>query len=767
MNIKVDIKKIFLSITTFLAISKCSPESISTVSIISQIMEIIGNIGIQEKSAIEQLNVALENELIKQFPYFNLEQCKGIITECFSEEKIEKYLLDDERKEFAYFLKESVLKMAMKNSEVNDIKYIENNVNYEDIANNIINFLKTIIAENEVLREFEHRIISSHTMSLVNCTKNTLQQVLDIISKPNSAYLWHTPKLGNRRSDALRFHYSSIDIGLYDRSNYLEILRNFCGYDKDMEFLSDSPKFLWWIITGKGGVGKSRLAFEFSKEMEIEGWTVCYPYNNKKDTLYRCSENLPNNTLFILDYTESDYADIGEWLVSFSANKYKNIKVRVLLIQRFLGKIDWLISHQSLSEKNSIRSCAYQNGESLEIDTISDNGIKQMMLEFAYGKVSTDEIEKLFDILCKIDTLKRPLFALAVVDAYINGKEISEEHELLEYLCEKEMDSIRGRIYRVFKENSEELCNIAKNIYIMATMVGKFNLMSQISILLPEDYAYINNLYYKTQNKFYMETMLFDSTGEDVFCQPIEPDIIGEAFVLKYINEDKNLLQNAWNNPYSMSRFVTRLHQDFEDKLWEIQEYTDSPVLPEETTEIKQGTFFNCTYLRNIDLPDKINIIENSAFRLCTNLTNVSFPKNIKEIGDSAFKNCRNLIKVELPEGLKSIGNLAFCGCSNLIEINLPDSLIFLGDMAFSDCKKLTRIKIPESITNDLFDPFKGCDELNDIELPLNIAGIMNFMFGPDDETKIEIKYRNEEWEDELIKELEKEELLNEQSQYY
>lgn len=730
-------------------------------------MEIIGNIGIQEKSAIEQLNVALENELIKQFPYFNLEQCKGIITECFSEEKIEKYLLDDERKEFAYFLKESVLKMAMKNSEVNDIKYIENNVNYEDIANNIINFLKTIIAENEVLREFEHRIISSHTMSLVNCTKNTLQQVLDIISKPNSAYLWHTPKLGNRRSDALRFHYSSIDIGLYDRSNYLEILRNFCGYDKDMEFLSDSPKFLWWIITGKGGVGKSRLAFEFSKEMEIEGWTVCYPYNNKKDTLYRCSENLPNNTLFILDYTESDYADIGEWLVSFSANKYKNIKVRVLLIQRFLGKIDWLISHQSLSEKNSIRSCAYQNGESLEIDTISDNGIKQMMLEFAYGKVSTDEIEKLFDILCKIDTLKRPLFALAVVDAYINGKEISEEHELLEYLCEKEMDSIRGRIYRVFKENSEELCNIAKNIYIMATMVGKFNLMSQISILLPEDYAYINNLYYKTQNKFYMETMLFDSTGEDVFCQPIEPDIIGEAFVLKYINEDKNLLQNAWNNPYSMSRFVTRLHQDFEDKLWEIQEYTDSPVLPEETTEIKQGTFFNCTYLRNIDLPDKINIIENSAFRLCTNLTNVSFPKNIKEIGDSAFKNCRNLIKVELPEGLKSIGNLAFCGCSNLIEINLPDSLIFLGDMAFSDCKKLTRIKIPESITNDLFDPFKGCDELNDIELPLNIAGIMNFMFGPDDETKIEIKYRNEEWEDELIKELEKEELLNEQSQYY
>ncbi len=764
MKIKVDIKKIILSITTFIAISKCSPESISTTSIISQIIEIIGSTSIHEKGAIEQLKIALEKELSELFPFLEPDQCLEVIVECFSEENIEKYLLDNERKELAASLKDCILKMAKKNSEINDVNYIEYYVNYEDISDNIIIFLKTKIAENEVLREFEHRIISSHTMSLVNCTKNTLEQILKMMTIPNSAYLWHSPKHGNRCSDILRFHYSSIDIKLYDRSNYLEILRNFCGYDRNMAFLSYSPKFLWWILTGKGGVGKSRLAFEFSKEMELEGWTICYPYNNKKDTLYRCSENLPNNTLFILDYTESDYADIGEWLVSFSANKYKNIKVRVLLIQRFLGKIDWLISHQTLSERNTIKSCAYQNGESLEIDTISDNGIKQMMLEFACGKVSTTEIENLFDALCKIDTLKRPLFALAVVDAYISGKEICEEHELLEYLCEKEMDSIRGRIYRIFKENSDELCNIAKNIYIMATMVGKFSLMSQISILLPDDYAYINHLYYKNINKFYTETMLFDSDGKDIFCQPIEPDIIGEAFVLKYINEDKNLLRNAWNNPYTMSRFVTRLHQDFEDKLWNIQEYIDSPVLPKETTEIKQGTFFNCTYLRNIDLPDKITIIENSAFRLCTNLANIYFPKGIKVIGDFAFKNCKNLTKVKLPEGLKSIGNLAFCGCSNLVEINLPDSLTFLGDMAFSDCKKLTYIKIPESITNVLFEPFKGCDELNDIELPLNITSIINFIFEPDDETKGQVKYRNEEWEDELIEEWEKEALLEEQN---
>lgn len=709
------------------------------------------------------MKIALKIEFSRLFPFLDLDECQVIINECFSEENIEKYLLDDEREQLAAFLKDSILKKIEKHPEKYDIVYIEHSVNYNDKADNIINYMKDVIAENETLREFEHRIISLHTMSLVTCTKNTLNQILSKISKPNSAYLWHMPKRGNGCSEILRFHYSSVNIELYDRISYLELLRMFCGYGKNMNCLTNSPNFAWWIITGKGGVGKSRLAYEFSKEMELQGWTVCYPYNNKKDTLFRCSENLPNNTLFILDYTESDYADIGEWLVSFSANKYTNIRVRVLLIQRFLGKIEWLISHQSLFERNVIKSCAYQNGESLEVDTISDNGIKQMMLEFACGKVKSNDIEIMFDTLCKVDPLKRPLFALAIVDAYINGQEISKEYELLDYLCEKEIDSIRGRISHVFKENVDELCNIAQNIYIMATMVGEFNLKSQISVLLPDDHAYIRKLYYRYIDKFYFETMLFDGDGENVYCKPIEPDIIGEAFVLKHINENRKLLQNAWRKPYFMSRFVTRLHQDFEDRLWKIQEYIDSPVLPEETTEIIQGTFFNCRYLQSINLPDNINIIGNSAFRLCTKLSNMHIPKNLKEIGDFAFRNCRNLVKVELPEGLKSIGNFAFCGCSNLIEINLPDSLTFLGNMAFSDCKKLTDIKIPDGIRNANARMFKGCDELNNIELPLDITTIINFMIDSDEEVKGQVEYWNEEWEEDFLAEIEEEELLEEQ----
>lgn len=756
MSIRVDIKKILLSITTFLAISQFSSESISTASIITKIIEIAGNIELNEKNAIERLVTVLENEFYKFFDYLEPNQCREIINECFSEKNIEEYLLGDERKKFAIYLKDSVLKKVTKYPEKYDVKYIECYENFEDIADNIINFLKAAMAKDEVLKEFEHRIISSHTMALVNSTNNTLQQILDMISKPNSAYSWHTPKYGNRCSDILRFHYSSDRVSLYDRINYLDMLKAFCGYGIDMKPFTYSPEFSWWIITGKGGVGKSRLAYEFSKEMEIEGWTVCYPYNNSKESLYRSSENLPNNTLFILDYTESDYADIGDWLVSFSTNNYRNVKVRVLLIQRFEGKIDWLVSNRSLHGKNAIKSYAYQNGVSLEVDTISDEGIKQLMLEFAGEKIESNEIESLFYVLSKIDPSKRPLFALAVVDAYINGIEITKEYELLDYLCEKEIENIRGKIYRVFKENVEELCNIAKNIYIMATMVGEFSLTSQISLLLPDDYAFMNNLYYENINKFYSETMLFDSNGKEMFCKPIEPDIIGEAFVLNYIKDNKKLLQNAWKKPYAMSRFVTRLHQDFGDRLWEIEEYIDCPILPEDSTEIKQGTFFNCTYLHNIKLPDNVNVIGASAFRQCTNLSSVHIPQNIEEIGDSAFKNCKNLIKVELPEGIRRIGNLAFCGCSSLIEVNLPHSLLFLGDLAFSGCKKLTRIKIPEELTvKDR--TFVGCDELNDIELPLDITTIQNFMLVSNAETKDQIEYWDEEWAEELLDELEEE----------
>ena len=758
MKMKVDIKKIILSITTFLAICKFSPESISASSIISQIIEIIGSIGLSEKSAIEQLKTVVENEFGKLFDYLQPEECQEIIRECFSEDNVEIYLLKDEREKLAEILRDSILQKVRKNPIMYNMEDIEQE-NFEEKADNIINFIKTAIEKNEVIRELEHRIISSHTLSLVNSTRDDLHQILNRISQPNSAYLWNAPKHGNNCSDIVSFHYSSVEIELYDRAGYLGLLRSFCGYDRNMEILPNSPGFLWWIITGEGGVGKSRLAYEFSKEMQMEGWTVCYPYNNKKNTLYNCSESLPNNTLFILDYTESDYVDIGEWLVSFSANKYKNIKVRILLIQRFLGKVEWLMMHRSLAERNIIRSFAYHNGEPLEIDTISDKALKELMCKFAGKKLASNEMEKLFNILCKIDHLKRPLFALAVVDAYVNGKKISKQDELLDYLCEKEIDSIRGRVYRVFNENVDELCNIAQNIYIMATMIGGFSVKSQISILLPDDYFYLNSLYYKNVNKFYMETMLFDSEGKDIFCKPIEPDIMGEAFVLNYIGENKKLILNAWRKPYYMSRFVTRLHQDFEDKLWEIQEYIDSPILPEEFTEIEKGTFLNCTYLYSINLPDKINFIGNSAFGRCINLTSVRFPQNIERIGDFAFKNCRNLTKVELPEGLKSIGKQAFSGCSNLIQINLPDSLTFLGDFAFSDCKKLTNIKIPERITNISIGIFKGCDELNDIELPLEITAILDFMIKSNDEIIGQVEYWNEEWEDELWRELEEEEL--------
>lgn len=759
MEIKVDIKKIILSITTFLAINKFSPESITASSIISRIIEIIGSIGLNEKSAVEQLKKVLENEFSKLFDYLEPEQCQEIISECFSEENIEIYLLKDEREKLADILRDSILEKVRKNPEKYNIEDIRHE-RFGEKADDIINFLKTAIEKNEVLREFEHRIISSHTLSLVSSAKDDLHEILNKMSLPNSAYLWNTPKHGNTSSNILKhLHYSNDDIELYDRAIYLELLRNFCGYDRNMKIITNSPNCLWWIITGKGGVGKSKLAYEFSKEMHIEGWTVCYPPNNKKDILYKCSESLPNNTLFILDYTESDYVDIGEWLVSFSANKYKNVKVRILLLQRFLGKVDWLIIHRSIAERNVIRSCAYQNGEPLEIDAISDIALKEMMCKFAGKKVESNEMERLFETLCKIDHLKRPLFALAIVDAYMDGKEISKQRELLDYLCEKEIEVIHGRIHQFFDENVEELCDVAQNIYIMATMVGKFSIKSQISTLLPDDYSYLSSLYYKKIDKFYMETKLFDNEGKDIFCEPIEPDIIGEAFVLNYLDEDKKLLLNAWKKPYYMSRFVTRLYQDFEDRLCEIEDYIDPPILPEEITELSEGAFFNCTYLKRINLPDKINFIGNSAFRRCINLASIRFPQNIEKIGDFAFKNCRNLTRIELPEGLKFIGKQAFCGCSNLIKINLPDSLAFLGDFAFSDCKKLTSIKIPEGLININIGIFKGCDKLDEIELPLDMTAILNFVIKSNDEIKGQVEYWNEEWEDELWREQQEEEL--------
>jgi len=138
------------------------------------------------------------------------------------------------------------------------------------------------------------------------------------------------------------------------------------------------PAFSWWMVTGAGGSGKSRLCFEFGNLLRRYGWTVCAPSDHREGTLKACSARLPNHTLFILDYAEYDTAAIGRWLNSFFATKYNHIRVRVLLIQRVCESLESVLPKGDPNER--LRETVYPKDNGfLRLEPLKETDLREIM----------------------------------------------------------------------------------------------------------------------------------------------------------------------------------------------------------------------------------------------------------------------------------------------------------------------------------------------------------------------------------------------------
>lgn len=71
----------------------------------------------------------------------------------------------------------------------------------------------------------------------------------------------------------------------------------------------------------------------------------------------------------------------------------------------------------------------------------------------------------------------------------------------------------------------------------------------------------------------------------------------------------------------------------------------------------------------------------------------INVPGNISSLRDGLFYNCTFLTNITLPNILKTIGLNTFYNCSNLTTITLPINLISIAANAFTKCDKLINIQ--------------------------------------------------------------------------
>ena len=155
----------------------------------------------------------------------------------------------------------------------------------------------------------------------------------------------------------------------------------------------------------------------------------------------------------------------------------------------------------------------------------------------------------------------------------------------------------------------------------------------------------------------------------------------------------------------------------------------DTVTVPENITELPEGTFRSCTRLASAVFSEGLQSIGDHAFDNCYSLSSLTCPEGLNSIGNYAFYDCENLSSVLLREGLNSIGNYVFYDCKNLSSVLLPEGLTSIGNYAFAYCENLSSVALPAGLQSLGDHAFFCCHTLPSVVLPEGLTSIENYAF--------------------------------------
>jgi hypothetical protein len=126
-------------------------------------------------------------------------------------------------------------------------------------------------------------------------------------------------------SENYRFHFRAQRVPFLGRDDEFQRLQ---------EFLESTYPLTWWIVTGSGGLGKSRLALELCKRY-ASSWHTGFLLLNHGFESYWHEWQPKQPTLIIVDYIISRVEDIHNILVMLLSRTIPlNWPVRLLLLER-------------------------------------------------------------------------------------------------------------------------------------------------------------------------------------------------------------------------------------------------------------------------------------------------------------------------------------------------------------------------------------------------------------------------------------------------
>lgn len=609
-------------------------------------------------------------------------------------------------------------KLARQLCEENDLKYSE--VIMERIIGKFIMRMKEEDFLNRIVHvsEIENMFIKLYLESVGKDMKKVERRI-------------YQPIVISENDLGRRFMYDANLISLQGREKEMKYLHDFCiapGYLK------------WTAICGKGGCGKTRLAYEFCREMEELGWFTQLPCHANSWLKYPNLDvtNLPYNVLICLDYVKYAIEDIEEFMrLIQESGQFSQYKIRIILIERNAEDLEDLVQDES-AVKGYLYSLqdANENGRDdgmIEIASLDNEALRLIIRDYisVYQKqlalnktLSVDDENRILETLLNIDPDgKRPLYVLIIADAWCAGESLDKWDKLtaLGYIIGKEMRRIDSAVRQIGFPCQD------KSVYGDALLYAVTLATYVESIAIDDVYDFVGETFDVNREGLewlLKETDYLHNDGQNITA--VEPDLVGEYWCLQILTQfQEEIVKSFFESIYrkyffEAIEFTNKLYNDHQDIIENASwiSHIESITYPVGLTYVKKNTFRNCRFLKNVSLHNHISRIEAGAFRDCKRLETIVFPASLETIGLSAFAGCSRLTSA-LPSdkrgnepSILTIQDNAFKGCISLVEVIIPESVDSIGRCVFEGCKQLKEIVIPRKINTIEMGTFANCSEL-------------------------------------------------------
>ncbi len=403
--------------------------------------------------------------------------------------------------------------------------------------------------------------------------KNTENKIVDAVQYHGS-FAEYIDGIKPSPDNTNAFHYRNEILGFRGRESERQVLN---------EFIQADDALLWMAVTGSGGIGKSKLLYHFVKELKIyPKWKSVWIHPDNYEQIFRYNEwRYPCNLLIVVDYAGIMASEMGKWLKLLEQSSYRPDKMRFVFIERE-GKGEennvplW---YQNLRGSGEQTRCVerlgykkYNGTPFLQLSGLHRNQLEKIVVDYAkiYRKVLSDEqIKWILEKAEEIDRKQgnpRVLIVLFTADAIIQNREYKNWN--IQQLINEIIKKYRDHWKKVLCRNDEKIFNALQEMLVFSTATGSWEPGNKVPELFVNSSSILCSL-----DSSDLEQLICEVNEEKQFegkLNPLEPDLIGEYYVLDYWTKkkyDRNYLEKVfcelWEYPVYFAQFIDHCIQNY------------------------------------------------------------------------------------------------------------------------------------------------------------------------------------------------------------